>query len=136
MNKTLAITTIALVAGIMMIGSITPAAFASGQGNGSDSDKGKENHGQKGCETAKEASQGKTKNPHCKFDLCEILPTVGSGEAIQWVRDNDTEGNPTFMTLAEWTAVGGSEELFDEVDRNNNGRVQPVEIFRWHNMNC
>ncbi len=49
-----------------------PDVFASGQGKGNDEDKGKEGHGQKGCETATNDSQGKTKNPHCETKIaCE-----------------------------------------------------------------
>lgn len=83
MTKTLVLSTI-ITAVILLSGTLgyalnTPDVFASGQGNGNDGDNGKEGHGEKGCETATEASDGKTKNPHCEdceqtcenaYDVC------------------------------------------------------------------
>jgi len=73
------IISVILVSGTIGYSLSNPEAFASGQGKGKDPGKGNEDHGKKGCETATEASEGKTKNPHCedceagcekKFDEC------------------------------------------------------------------
>ncbi len=77
MNMTLALSAI-MIAVILVSGTLgfvltNPDAFASGQWKGNDENKGKEGHGQKGCETATNASQDKTKNPHCETKIaCEV----------------------------------------------------------------
>jgi len=72
-----------LVTGAVAVGMITTDAFAAGQGKGDDNGKGKDGHGQKGCETASEASQGKTNNPHCEDE-----PTDTDGDGIIDADDN------------------------------------------------
>jgi len=87
-----------LVTGAVAVGMITTDAFAAGQGKGDDNGKGKDGHGQKGCETASEASQGKTNNPHCEdadgdgiFDADDNCP--GTSNADQADFDGDGTGD-------------------------------------------
>jgi len=74
------ITATILLAGIAGYAISTPDAFASGQGKGGDEGKGKGGHGQEGCEKATEASQGKTKNPHCEENNRVECLCVGRGQ--------------------------------------------------------
>ena len=62
------ITSAILLSGIIGVSLSDSDAFASGQGKGNDKEQGKPGHGEKGCETASAASQGKTNNPHCDDD--------------------------------------------------------------------
>jgi len=58
------ITSVILLSGTLGFVLSNPDAFASGQEGGNDN--GKADHGQQGCDTAAEASEGKTVNPHCE----------------------------------------------------------------------
>jgi len=132
-----------MLTGATIIG--LPDAFASGQGKGNDSNKGKDGHGQKGCETAKEASKGKTMNPHCGLDLCELKAEIDingdgimqRGEIISFIRSIG-DGNRV-LTLEEWTSIGGTEEQFDDIDtiRGGNDIITPRELQRYlNNLDC
>ena len=73
MNKTLAICTIALVAGIMIIGSFAPIAVAD---KGGEPNEG--NNGNNGCDKSNAKSKACEKNPNtdpevpCEPHLCEL----------------------------------------------------------------
>ncbi len=70
----------------LLLGSMGSDVFASGQEKGNDGGEGKVDHGKNGCETATEASQGKTKNPHC---VDEEPPC---NDPIVWWPDTDGDG--------------------------------------------
>jgi len=100
-----------LVTGTTAAGLFATDAFADGQGKGNDNGKGKEGHGK--CEKATEASQGKTKNPHCDTeppitdtdsdgipDVEDNCPNVSNvnqedldGDGIGDVCDDDRDGD-------------------------------------------
>ena len=82
------ITSIILVTGFLAIGISTPNIFADGQGQGNDNENGNAGHANKGCETAKQASEGKTKNPHCDDGT-----SSGGGSSSEPV-DQDGDGIP------------------------------------------
>jgi len=107
-----------------------PDAFASGQGKGNDSDKGKDGHGQKGCETAKEASKGKTMNPHCGLDLCELKAEIDiNGDYIrEFPAPNSSQG--IAINGDNYVYVSGRKpEVFD-IFGNSLGKI-PVPNDRY-----
>jgi len=118
---------------IMLTGATVvglPDAFASGQGKGNDSDKGKDDHGQKGCENAKQKSKGKTNNPHCDsaFDLCEGI----SGGVGSFISEYDMDGD----SQLDKKEFPGSNKFFKELDTDKNGEIHPSEIHAWEAENC
>ncbi len=97
----------------LLLGSMGSDVFASGQEKGNDKDKGNEDHGKKGCETATEASQGKTKNPHC---VDEEPPCVLS----PWWPDTDGDGlgDPSGQIIFACTPPVGFVDNDDDTDDN------------------
>jgi len=131
MNKTIAITAIVLIAVIMITGSLSPAMATKDDNNGKA----------KGCEKANENSKASEKNPHCEtLDLCELFSGAPFTDIQTWVKDNKIIGEATskFMTLVEWKAAGGSEELFNEIKSINmdDELVTAPEIRNWVTNNC
>ena len=131
MNKTLAITATVLIAVIMITGSLSPAMATKDDNNGKA----------RGCEKANENSKASQKNPHCEtLDLCELFSGASLIDIRNWMRDNRIigESGPLKMTLVEWKAVGGSEELFNEIKSINmdDELVTSPEIRNWVNANC
>ena len=132
MNKTLAITAIALIAVIMITGSLSPAMATKDDNNGKA----------EGCEKANENGKANVKNPHCEtfFDLCELFTGKNNKFISDWIFDNRIPSEPPArkMTLVEWKAVGGSVKLFNDIKSINmdDGLVAPPEIRTWVTDNC
>jgi hypothetical protein len=125
------LTAIILTAGLFVTGLGIPDVFGSGQGKGGDADKGKEGHGEKGCEIAKAASGGKTKNPHCATpppptgcasattDLCIDLDGIASAGPGTTADEQVTNGT----LLASFPVTNGTlNSGLDMFDNDANGQ--------------
>jgi len=111
-----------LVTGTVAVG-MTTDAFAGGQGN----QKGKDSHGQKGCDTATASSQGKTNNPHCE-DEPEPCPDGQHRDETTGECVPDTEP-PTQLTECDINGDGEItlQELLDSGYSLTAGAITTVE---------
>ena len=125
MNKTLAISAIALIAVIMVTGSIAPVMAEKGNNNGKAM----------GCEKANENSKVGEKNPNCeKFDLCEAIgvPLVSKKQILLFIIANDSNVNGTL----DKSEFPGSDALFDEIDVTADGQLELLEILKYYLAHC
>jgi len=118
MNKTIpliAIISVILVAGTIGFVISSPDAFGSGQGKGNDEDKGKEGHGQQGCETATEASDGKTKNPHCAEETTQSACLCIDDSEFE-ICSAEVDCNVLRAECADFCSSTGIDDFFCRVD--------------------